>query len=115
MFSNRRARPRAVGLRMATPVHLLFVEDSPQDVELALRALRKDGVEAHWRQVDSEPAMREALAAVQPDVILSDFSMPKFDGLAALRLARELTPEIPFIFVSGTIGEERAIEAIRMG
>jgi len=100
---------------MATPVHLLFVEDSPQDVELALRALRKDGVEAHWRQVDSEPAMREALAAVQPDVILSDFSMPKFDGLAALRLARELTPEIPFIFVSGTIGEERAIEAIRMG
>ena len=100
---------------MATPVHLLFVEDSTQDVELALRALKRDGVEAHWRQVDSEPAMRQALAAVQPDVILSDFSMPKFDGLAALRLARELRPEVPFIFVSGTIGEERAIEAIRLG
>jgi diguanylate cyclase (GGDEF)-like protein len=59
--------------------------------------------------------MRDALAAARPDAILSDFSMPNFGGLDALRLARELMPETPFIFVSGTIGEERAIEAIRMG
>src|SRR6185312_2666592 len=56
-----------------------------------------------------------AIAAARPDAVLSDFSMPNFSGLDALRLARELIPETPFIFVSGTIGEERAIEAIRSG
>jgi diguanylate cyclase (GGDEF)-like protein len=96
-------------------LNLLFVEDSAQDVELALRALKRDGVEAAWRRVDSELAMRAALSEAQPDVILSDFSMPQFDGLLALRLAREVAPHVPFIFLSGTIGEERAIEAIRMG
>jgi diguanylate cyclase (GGDEF)-like protein len=94
---------------------LLFVEDSKQDVELALRALKRDGLDVRWRQVDTQSAMRDALAAARPDAILSDFSMPNFGGLDALRIARELMPEIPFIFVSGTIGEERAIEAIRMG
>jgi diguanylate cyclase (GGDEF)-like protein len=97
------------------PISLLFVEDSKEDVELALRALKRDGLEARPRHIDSEPALREALAASQPDAILSDFSMPGFDGLHALRIARELAPQVPFIFVSGTIGEERAIEAIRMG
>jgi diguanylate cyclase len=96
-------------------LNLLFVEDSAQDVELALRALQRDGVEAAWRRVDSEPAMRAALSEAPPDVIVSDFSMPQFDGLLALRLAREVAPHVPFIFLSGTIGEERAIEAIRMG
>ena len=97
------------------PIKLLFVEDSKEDVELALRALKRDGLEASTRHVDSEPALREALASARPDAILSDFSMPGFDGLHALRIARELAPDVPFIFVSGTIGEERAIEAIRMG
>jgi len=97
------------------PVNLLFVEDSAEDVQLALRALRRDGVEALWRQVDSETAMKVALSEARPDAILSDFSMPGFDGLEALLLAREIVPHIPFIFLSGTIGEERAIAAIRMG
>src|SRR5437588_2621787 len=98
-----------------TPVNLLFVEDSAEDVQLALRALSRDGVEAAWRQVDSESAMKVALSEGQPDAILSDFSMPGFDGLEALLLAREFAPNVPFIFLSGTIGEERAIAAIRMG
>src|SRR5437588_1091648 len=97
------------------PVNLLFVEDSAEDVQLALRALSRDGVEAEWRQVDSQSAMKVALAEGQPDAILSDFSMPGFDGLEALLLAREIAPHVPFIFLSGTIGEERAIAAIRMG
>jgi diguanylate cyclase (GGDEF)-like protein len=97
------------------PVNLLFVEDSAEDVQLALRALRRDGVEALWRQVDSESAMKVALSEARPDAILSDFSMPGFDGLEALLLAREIVPQVPFIFLSGTIGEERAIAAIRMG
>jgi diguanylate cyclase (GGDEF)-like protein/PAS domain S-box-containing protein len=96
-------------------VNMLFVEDSPDDVELALRSLKSDGIRAQWRRVDCEPGLRQALAGVKPDAILSDFSMPGFDGLRALRIARELTPDVPFIFVSGTIGEERAIEAIRAG
>lgn len=96
-------------------INLLIVEDSQDDLDLALRALRRDGLEVQWRQVVSESAMRQALGASLPDVILSDFSLPGFSGLEALRLARELAPEVPFIFVSGTIGEERAIEAIRMG
>jgi diguanylate cyclase (GGDEF)-like protein len=102
-------------MRNDPPVNLLFVEDSADDVQLALHALKRDGVEAVWRQVDSESAMRAALAEARPDAILSDFSMPGFDGLHALRLARDLAPQVPFIFLSGTIGEERAIEAIRMG
>ena len=96
-------------------VDVLFVEDSPDDIELALRTLRSDGIKAHWRRVDCEKDLRESLASIKPDAILSDFSMPGFDGLHALRIARELTPEVPFIFLSGTIGEERAIEAIRAG
>src|SRR5438874_8096490 len=97
------------------PVNLLFVEDSAEDVQLALRALRRDGLETLWRQVDSESTMKVALSEARPDAILSDFSMPGFDGMEALLLAREIVPQVPFIFLSGTIGEERAIAAIRMG
>src|SRR5438093_3037057 len=97
------------------PVNLLFVEDSAEDVQLALRALRRDGLETLWRQVDSQSAMKVALSEARPDAILSDFSMPGFDGMEALLLAREIVPQVPFIFLSGTIGEERAIAAIRMG
>src|SRR2546421_2045019 len=99
----------------SAPINLLFVEDSPQDVELAIIALKRDGVAVSARCVESEITMRSALSERAPDAILSDFSMPNFDGLSALRLARELAPEIPFIFLSGTIGEERAIEAIKLG
>jgi diguanylate cyclase (GGDEF)-like protein len=102
-------------MRHDAPVNLLFVEDSAEDVQLALRALKRDGVEALWRQVDSETTMKVALSEGRPDAILSDFSMPGFDGLEALLLAREIAPHVPFIFLSGTIGEERAIAAIRMG
>ena len=96
-------------------VDVLFIEDSPDDVELALRSLKSDGIRANWRRVDNEAELRRTLGTLKPDAILSDFSMPGFDGLQALRIARELTPGVPFIFVSGTIGEERAIETIRAG
>src|SRR5437879_5671907 len=97
------------------PVNLLFVEDSAEDVQLALRALSRDGVEAAWRQVDSQSAMKVALSEARPDAILSDFSMPGFDGMEALLLAREIVPQVPFIFLSGTTGDEPAIAAMRMG
>jgi diguanylate cyclase (GGDEF)-like protein len=96
-------------------VNALFIEDMEEDVELAVRALEKDGVSTAWSRVASEAELKQALAEARPEVILSDFSMPGFDGLQALRIARVLAPGVPFIFLSGTIGEERAIEAIRSG
>ena len=73
---------------------------SAEDVQLALRALRRDGLETLWRQVDSESTMKVALSEARPDAILSDFSMPGFDGMEALLLAREIVPQVPFIFLS---------------
>src|SRR5918999_1087534 len=99
--------PSADASVSAGPVNILFIEDSEHDVELAVRTLERDGLQASWRQVATEPTLKEALAAALPDVIVSDFSMPGFDGLLALRISRQLAPAVPFIFVSGTIGEER--------
>jgi diguanylate cyclase (GGDEF)-like protein/PAS domain S-box-containing protein len=94
----------------------LFVEDSQSDVELELRELTREGFEVIWDRVESEVALREALSSsLAPHAILSDFAMPLFDGMQALEIARELAPQIPFIFVSGAIGEERAIEAMYRG
>jgi len=98
-----------------TRIQVLFVEDSEVDVELALRSLEQGGFEVSWNRVDLEEDLKRALGASQPHAILSDFSMPRFDGIDALRLSKELAPGVPFIFLSGTIGEERAIEAMRLG
>ena len=98
-----------------TRIQVLFVEDSEVDVELALRSLEQGGFEVSWDRVDIEEDLKRALGSAKPQAILSDFSMPRFDGIDALRLSKELAPDVPFIFLSGTIGEERAIEAIRLG
>jgi PAS domain S-box-containing protein len=97
------------------PLRILLVEDSPEDVTLALRALRGIGRPLESRIVDNEPALRQALEGFHPDVVLSDFSMPGFSGQQALAIVHEFDPELPFIFVSGTIGEELAIEAMQRG
>jgi diguanylate cyclase (GGDEF)-like protein/PAS domain S-box-containing protein len=103
------------GLTRSTPLRVLFIEDSEVDAELAVLELERDGFEVRWERVDSEPALRKALAGGDPEIVLSDYSMPNFDGLTALRVVRDLRPEIPFIFISGTIGEERAISSIHSG
>src|SRR5580658_10643124 len=96
-------------------LRLLLVEDSTADAELAIRRLQQAGYDCSFERVVDEAQMRAALAAGLPDIILSDFSLPQFDGVSALAIARELAPGIPFIFLSGTIGEERAIEALKSG
>jgi diguanylate cyclase (GGDEF)-like protein/PAS domain S-box-containing protein len=98
-----------------TPVRILLVEDNRADAELALRELRRAGIRVEHQLVDTEPGFRGALGAFDPELILSDFSMPQFDGMLALHIAREIRPEVPFIFVSGTIGEEYAIRALKNG
>jgi PAS domain S-box-containing protein len=97
------------------PLRILIVEDSPEDVTLALRALRGLGRPIESETVASAESLREALERFQPDVVLSDFSMPGFSGQQALAQVRDFDPELPFIFVSGTIGEELAIEAMQRG
>src|SRR5690606_669343 len=94
---------------------ILFIEDSEEDAELAVLALRREGYHVDWRRVDTERDLRAIFQTWRPDVVLSDYSMPAFNGLDALALLRELAPDLPFIFVSGTIGEEGAIEAIHRG
>ena len=96
-------------------IRLLLVEDVATDAELAVRELRRAGMRVEHRLVDSETRFRAELEGFTPHVILSDFTMPHFDGMAALALAREAAPDVPFIFVSGTIGEEYAIRALKNG
>jgi diguanylate cyclase (GGDEF)-like protein/PAS domain S-box-containing protein len=100
---------------MDTPANILLVEDSPIDAELTARVLQKAGITHRVTRVDTEQAFLDALAESPPDVIISDYSMPHFDGLAALGLAKKHAPHIPFLFLSGTIGEEVAIESLRRG
>jgi diguanylate cyclase (GGDEF)-like protein len=99
----------------APTIRVLLTEDVAADAELEVRELRRAGLRFAHRVVDSEQSFTAALREFAPDVILSDFSMPGFDGMAALALARELAPDIPFVFVSGTIGEEYAIRALKNG
>ncbi|HEY1726115.1 MAG TPA: EAL domain-containing protein [Steroidobacteraceae bacterium] len=100
---------------MPQKLQVLMVEDSVAEAEIVARWLKKSGMQCEIVRVETEPDLRRELAERTPDIILSDFSMPQFSGMGALKVAQEVTPDIPFVFVSGTIGEERAIEALRRG
>ncbi|MBI4194056.1 MAG: EAL domain-containing protein [Betaproteobacteria bacterium] len=100
---------------MSRQLKILFLEDVSADAELESRELRRGGVDCVTQRVETKEAFVRALDEFEPDVILSDFSLPTFDGLSALAIARERRPDTPFIFVSGTIGEERAIETLKRG
>ncbi len=97
------------------PIKLLLVEDNPADAELEVRELRRGGLRVEHRLVDTEQGLRRGLTEFAPALILSDFSMPRFDGMSALAVAKEVDPDIPFIFVSGTLGEDYAIRALKNG
>jgi diguanylate cyclase (GGDEF)-like protein len=94
---------------------VLMIEDSVPDAELAIWRLTQGGFRCRYRVVTREEELRAALKERTPNFILSDFSLPGFDGMAALATASQMAPDVPFIFLSGTIGEERAIEALRRG
>ena len=100
---------------MTERLRILLVEDVADDAELALLELRRAGLHADQRVVAGEEAFVGALREFAPDVILCDFSMPGFNGMAALTMASEICPDTPFIFVSGTIGEEFAVRALKSG
>ena len=96
------------------PLRVLILEDRPSDVELVLYALRSVGFDPSWEVVDTEQAYLERLTP-DLDIILSDYRMPQFEAPRALQLLQERGWDIPFIIVSGTIGEEQAVAAIKRG
>ena len=95
-------------------LQVLIVEDNPDDAELLLRELRRASFDPEWTRVETETDFLRALEK-RPDIILSDYSMPEFGGLRALELLRASGMEIPFILISGTVGEDVAVEAMRDG
>ena len=100
---------------MVEPLRLLLSEDNPADAELEVRELKRSGLNLQHRIAITPEAFIASLREFAPHIVVSDFSMPAFDGMEALRLTREIAPDIPFIFVSGTLGEEYAIRALRDG
>lgn len=97
------------------PLRILMVEDCVEDAELMLLELGRGGFEVSHERVQTADAMRRALTERKFDLILSDFSMPSFDAMQGLVIHRECGVDIPFILVSGTIGEEAAVEALKAG
>lgn len=99
---------------MPTPLKVLVLEDRPADAELVIHQLRRAEFTPEWTQVDTK---ENYLNALNPslDIILADYSLPQFDALQALRLLQERDLDIPFILISGTIGEELAVECIKQG
>jgi two-component system cell cycle sensor histidine kinase/response regulator CckA len=100
---------------MGIPLRVLMVEDSEDDVALLLRELRHGGYDVSYERVDTPAAMNSALATPKWDIVISDHSMPHFSGVDALKILRSKGSEVPLIFVSGTIGEDAAVSALKDG
>ena len=100
---------------MGKPLRVLVIEDSEDDTLLVIRALQKGGYDPIYERVETRDAMHQALEKETWDIIISDYKMPHFGGLAALKLYKEKGLNIPFIIVSGTIGEEAAVAAMVSG
>jgi signal transduction histidine kinase len=97
------------------PIHILVVEDTEVDFELLVLQLIEGGVHAECTRVETAAQVREALASQEWDAIISDYSLPGFSGLEALQIHREVGGLIPFLFTSGTVGEQAAVECMRRG
>ncbi|GAB4387705.1 MAG: hypothetical protein Kow0025_02780 [Thermodesulfovibrionales bacterium] len=96
-------------------VRVLHLEDEPGDAEIVKSVLASEGIPCEAVRVESRDGFEEALSRGGFDLIFADYSLPSFDGIAALRMAREKAPGVPFIFVSGTMGEELAIDMLKGG
>ena len=100
---------------MDRPLQILLLEDSALDAELTEVSLRDGGIQCDLTRVQTRDDYTAALLGSCFDVILADYSLPQFDGISALEIAREQCPDVPFIFVSGALGEELAIETLKRG
>ena len=109
--------PRGERTGSAPPsvLRILILEDNPNDADLEQRHLTRAGLDFTAVVADSRASFVQQLAAFRPEVILSDFSLPGFSGESALKIVQEQCPHIPFIFLSGALGDEEAIELIKQG
>jgi PAS domain S-box-containing protein len=96
-------------------IQLLIVEDSADDAELMVRALRRAGCDPNYERVETPEAMEAALVRGSWDMVIADYSLPHFSGLAALKMLQDRAIDLPFILVSGSVGEDVAVAAIRAG
>jgi len=96
-------------------LHILHLEDEPDFAELVRSLLAQDGLDADVKRISSREELENALATETFDLIISDYHLPTFNGLEALKIVRQKFPDLPFILVSGTIGEQAAIESLRSG
>ncbi|HYO58379.1 sensor histidine kinase [Archangium sp.] len=104
-----------VGARTGSCLSVLLLEDDPLDAELIQERLEREGLSVALSRVDSGGAFTQALADHRHEIILADYNIPGFNGVTALEMARHTRPQLPFIFVSGSLGEERAIELLKLG
>ena len=96
-------------------ISILHIEDDPNDAELILTELRSGGYETNYTRVDNKKDFVEQLEQNKFDIILADYKLPNFDGFSALKICSEKYSDIPFIFISGTLGEENAVKALLNG
>ncbi|HCE56632.1 MAG TPA: histidine kinase, partial [Prolixibacteraceae bacterium] len=97
------------------PIKILFAEDLAADAELALRVIRREGIEFEYRIVLEEVDFKRELASFSPDIIVSDYSMPAFDGMTALLITRAHSAFLPFIVLTGSMNEETAVACMKAG
>src|SRR5882762_5501057 len=100
---------------MNTPLRVLLVEDSADDAALIVRHLERGGYDVQFERVEGRAAMDKAIDRQRWDLVICDHSMPQFSGHEALKVLREKGLDAPFIFVSGTIGEDTAVAALKQG
>ncbi len=100
---------------MERALRILLLEDNPYDAELIERALRDAGLDFQSQRVQTESAYGDALRDFAPDVVLADYQLPDYDGMRALATLRETDPDLPFIFVTGAVGEETAVNMLHRG
>lgn len=100
---------------MSIPLRVLIVEDSEDDAAMLLRELKRGGYAVEYERVQTEAAMEESLDTRSWDIILSDYSMPEFSAPAALRVLQRKEIDLPFIIISGTVGEDAAVDSMRSG
>ncbi|MDD4426661.1 MAG: response regulator, partial [Mariniphaga sp.] len=96
-------------------VKILFAEDLPTDVELAVREIQKGGIDFNYKVVDTEIEFRKELDEFEPDIVVSDYSMPTFDGMRALKITRAKSEYIPFVVLTGSMNEETAVACMKAG
>ncbi|MGR3173646.1 MAG: response regulator [Candidatus Scalindua sp.] len=112
---NKTSMDNKEDLEMCTPIRVLMIEDSEDDAALIMRELERNGYEVMPERVDTQKAMEDSLDRQEWDVIIADYSMPQFDAVKAFKLIRERKLDLPFILVSGVIGEDVAVEAMKVG